>query len=215
MLELQPKNYEASIGLGVALRGNKKIDAAETQYNAAQRLDPSQRVQLLQPGPALPGLQGRPEAVLQKAQDYYRQFLGHASGATSESLKSEAEKRIKDIDEIYVALEEAAKMQAEAEEMQRKAEAQQKEMEEKMKKQEADEKAAADKAAADKAAADKAAVEKTAADRTAATKAAVEKGAAGDKAAAGRCPRATSPQETRSPRAAKRARRRSRDSGKL
>ena len=57
---------------------------------------------------------------------------------TPDGLKREAEKRIKDIDEIYVALDEAAKMQAEAEEMQRKAEAQQKEMEEKMKKQEAE-----------------------------------------------------------------------------
>ena len=57
--------------------------------------------------------------------------------ARSESLKKEAEKRIKDIDEIYVALEEAAKMQAESEAMQKKAEEQQKKMEEEMKKQEA------------------------------------------------------------------------------
>src|ERR1700753_3912275 len=28
-LKMQPKNYEAAIGLGVALRGNKKIDDAE------------------------------------------------------------------------------------------------------------------------------------------------------------------------------------------
>jgi hypothetical protein len=35
-IKLQPKNFEASIGLGVALRGNKKIDEAEAQYNTAK-----------------------------------------------------------------------------------------------------------------------------------------------------------------------------------
>jgi hypothetical protein len=44
----------------------------------------------------------RPEAALQKAQDYYRQFLGHTSNSTSARLARSRE-RIKDIDEIYVA----------------------------------------------------------------------------------------------------------------
>jgi hypothetical protein len=54
----------------------------------------------------------------------------------------EAKKRIKDIDELFVALAEAAKLQKEAEEMQRKAEEQQKKMElELQKMQEAERKA--------------------------------------------------------------------------
>jgi tetratricopeptide (TPR) repeat protein len=143
VLESQPKSYEASIGLGVALRGGKKIDEAETQYMAAQKLDPSNPSSYFNLGLLYQEYKDGQKPTLQKAQSYYRQFLSHASSTTGDSLQREAQKRIKDIDEIYVALEEAAKMQAESEEMQRKAEAQQKEMEEKMKKQDAEEAAAA------------------------------------------------------------------------
>ncbi len=146
VLELQPKNFEAAIGLGVALRGNKKIDEAETQYNTAEKLDPSSPWSYFNLGLLYQDYKDGQKPSLHKAQDYYRQFLGHTNEKTPESFKRDAEKRIKDIDEIYVALDEAAKMQAEAEEMQRKAEEQQKQMEEQMKKQEADEAAAAAKA---------------------------------------------------------------------
>lgn len=182
VLQLQPKNYEASIGLGVALRGNKKIEDAESQYNSAQKLDPSNASAYFNLGLLYQDYKDGQKPALHKAQDYYRQFLSHVGGNTPDSLKREAEKRIKDIDEIYVALDEAAKMQAEAEEMQRKAEEQQKKMEEEMKKMEEKEKADAAKAASDKAAADKAATEKGAAgaDKGAADKAAA--GGAGEKA---------------------------------
>jgi tetratricopeptide (TPR) repeat protein len=143
VLEMQPKNYDAAIGLGVALRGNKKIDEAETQYNTAEKLDPSNPWSYFNLGLIYQDYKDGQKPSLHKAQDYYRQFLGHANEKTPDSFKKEAEKRIKDIDEIYVALDEAAKMQAEAEEMQKKAEEQQKQMEEQMKKQEADEAAAA------------------------------------------------------------------------
>jgi Tfp pilus assembly protein PilF len=172
VMKLQPKNFEAAIGLGVALRGNKKIDDAETQYKAAEHLDPSNPSSYFNLGLLYQDYKDGQKPALHTAQDYYRQFLGHAKSDTPESLKREAEKRIKDIDEIYVALDEAAKMQAEAEEMQRKAEEQQKEMEEKMKQQEAADKAAADKAAADKAAGDKAGADKGGADKGGADKAA-------------------------------------------
>jgi len=162
VIKLQPKNFEAAIGLGVALRGNKKIDEAETQYNSAKGLDPSQGASYFNLGLLYQEYKDGQKPALQKAQDYYRQFLGHTSNSTSDSLKREAEKRIKDIDEIYVALEEAAKMQAESEAMQKKAEEQQKKMEEEVKKMEAAEKAANEKAASDKAAGDKAAADKAA-----------------------------------------------------
>jgi len=145
-LKMQPKNYEASIGLGVALRGNKKIDEAESQYTAAQKLDSANPSSYFNLGLLYQDYKDGQKPSLHKAQDYYRQFLSHVSGSTPDHLKREAEKRIKDIDEIYVALDEAAKMQAEAEEMQRKAEEQQKQMEVQMKKQEADEAAAKAKA---------------------------------------------------------------------
>lgn len=147
-LKLQPKNYEAAIGLGVALRGNKKIDDAESQYKAAQKLDSGNPSSYYNLGLLYQDYKDGQKPSLHQAQDYYRQFLSKASGSTPDGLKKDAEKRIKDIDEIYVALDEAAKMQAEAEEMQKKAEEQQKQMEEQMKKQEAEEKAAAAKAGA-------------------------------------------------------------------
>src|SRR4029078_4839712 len=159
VIKLQPKNFEASIGLGVALRGNKKIDEAEAQYNSAKGLDPSQGATYFNLGLLYQEYKDGQKPSLQKAQDYYRQFLGHTTNSTSDSLKREAQKRIKDIDEIYVALAEAEKMQREAEEMQKKAEEQQKKMEQQMKKPRAAQrkKAEADKAAAEgkKAGADK------------------------------------------------------------
>jgi len=176
VIKLQPKNFEASIGLGVALRGNKKIDEAEAQYNVAKGLDPSQGGSYFNLGLLYQEYKDGQKPSLQKAQDYYRQFLGHQSGGTSQSLVKEAEKRIKDIDEIYVALEEAAKMQAESEAMQKKAEEQQKQMEEQMKKQEEEEKK---KAEADKAAAE---AKKAGGDKGAAATAGGDK--AGDKGAA-------------------------------
>jgi tetratricopeptide (TPR) repeat protein len=151
VLELQPKNYEAAIGLGVALRGGKKVEEAEAQYNAAQKIDPSSPWSYFNLGLLYQDYKDGQKPALHKAQDYYREFLGHANEKTPDSFRKDAEKRIKDIDEIYVALDEAAKMQAEAEEMQKKAEEQQKQMEEQMKKQEADEAAAKAKADADKA----------------------------------------------------------------
>jgi Flp pilus assembly protein TadD len=152
VLQLQPKNYEAVIGLGVALRGNKKIDEAETQYTAAQKLDSSNPSSYFNLGLLYQDYKGGDKPVLQKAQEYYRQFLGKANGGTSDGLRKDAEKRIKDIDETFVALAEAAKLQAEAEEMQKKAEEQQKKMEEEMKKQEAAEAASKGGAAAPAAA---------------------------------------------------------------
>ena len=145
VLQAQPKNYEAMIGLGVALRGNKKIEEAEKQYLAAQELDPSNPSSYFNLGLLYQDYKDGQKPALQKAQDYYRQFLGKINGSTPDGLRRDAEKRIKDIDEIYVALAEAAKLQAEAEEMQRKAEEQQKQMEEQMKKMQADEAAAAAK----------------------------------------------------------------------
>jgi tetratricopeptide (TPR) repeat protein len=147
-LKMQPKNYEASIGLGVALRGNKKIDDAEEQYKKAQKLDSDNPSSYFNLGLLYQDYKDGQKPALHQAQDYYRQFLSHARGNTPDGLKRDAEKRIKDIDEIYVALDEAAKMQAEAEEMQKKAEEQQKQMEEQMKKQEEQEKAEKAKAEA-------------------------------------------------------------------
>ncbi len=137
VLGAQPKNYEANIGLGVAFRGNRKFDEAEQQYMTAQKLDSNRAESYFNLGLLYQEYKGSDKPTLQKAQQHYRDFI---SRTRDSKMRNAAEKRIKDIDEMFSALAEAAKMQAEAEELQRKAEQQQKEMEEKMKKQEEDEK---------------------------------------------------------------------------
>lgn len=135
----QPRNYDAMIGLGVALRGNRKFDEAEQQYLAAQKLDPNRADSYFNLGLLYQEYKGSEKPTLQKAQQYYRDFIQRSNGS---KLKGEAQKRIKDIDELFVALEEARKLQEEAERLQKQAEEQQKKMEEELKKQEAAEKAA-------------------------------------------------------------------------
>jgi tetratricopeptide (TPR) repeat protein len=138
VLKAKPRNYEAIIGLGVALRGNRKLDEAEAKYNEARNLDPQRPDSYFNLGLLYQEYKaGSDKPMLQKAQGYYRDFL---SKTNDPKARKGAEKRIKDIDEVFVALDEAAKMMKEAEEMQRKAEEQQKKMEEEMKRMEAEEK---------------------------------------------------------------------------
>jgi Tfp pilus assembly protein PilF len=133
----QPRNYEAVIGLGVALRGNRKFEEAEQQYLAAQRIDPGRADSYFNLGLLYQEYKGSERPTLEKAQQFYREYLSRANGASSAGgrMRRDAEKRIKDIDELFVALAEAAKLQREAEEIQRKAEEQQKKMEEEMRRQ--------------------------------------------------------------------------------
>jgi len=130
----QPRNYEAVIGLGVAQRGGRKFEEAEQSYLAAQKIDPSRADSYFNLGLLYQEYKGSERPTLEKAQGYYRDFLSRAGGADPR-LRRDAEKRIKDIDELFVALAEAAKLQREADEIQRKAEEQQKKMEEEMKRQ--------------------------------------------------------------------------------
>jgi tetratricopeptide (TPR) repeat protein len=149
VIAAQPKNYEAIIGLGVALRGEKKLDEAEAEYNRAKSLDGQRAEAYFNLGLLYQEYKaGSDKPMLQKAQQYYRDFISRTSAA---KLRDDAKKRIKDIDEVFVALEEAAKMMKEAEELQRKAEEQQKKMEEELKRQQEAEKQQQDDAAAKKA----------------------------------------------------------------
>jgi len=140
----QPANYEAVIGLGVALRGNKKAEEAEQTYVAAQKIDANNPKSYFNLGLLYQDYKGGQKPELQKAQQYFRDFIAK-SGAGD--LKKDAQKRIKDIDEMFVALEEAAKMQAEYEKMLKEQEEQQKQMQEEEKKQQAAAGPAADPAA--------------------------------------------------------------------
>jgi Flp pilus assembly protein TadD len=137
VLKSQANNYDAAIGLGVALRGNRKFDEAEQQYLTAQKLNPQGPDSYFNLGLLYQEYKTMDKASLQKAQQFYRDFLGRNASAQK---RKEAEKRIKDIDDTMAALDEAAKMQKEAEEMQRKQEQQDKEMQEQLKKMQEQEK---------------------------------------------------------------------------
>ncbi len=133
VLKAQPKNYEATIGLGVALRGNKKVDEAEQQYVAAQKLAPQNPDSYFNLGVLYQEYKGvGDKGALQKAQQYYRDYVGKSG-----PRRKEAERRIKDIDDMFSAIAESEKMQKEAEVMQRQMEEQQKKMEEELRKQQA------------------------------------------------------------------------------
>ncbi len=142
VLAAQPKNYEAIIGLGVALRGGRKVDDAEAQYLSAQKLDPQNPASYFNLGLLYQDYKGGDKPTLQKAQQYYRDFLGHASSGATAQQRKDAGKRIKDIDELFVALEDAAKLQKEADEIQRKDAEQQRKNEEELKKMQEQEKKA-------------------------------------------------------------------------
>jgi tetratricopeptide (TPR) repeat protein len=136
----QPRNYEAAIGLGVALRGSRKYEEAEQQYRAAQKIDPARADTYFNLGLLYQEYKGSERPTLEKAQQFYREYLGRAGGSNATRMRRDAEKRIKDIDELFVALAEAKKLQEEADRIQAQSEAQQKKMEEEMKRQDEAEK---------------------------------------------------------------------------
>lgn len=141
VLKLKPDNIDATIGLGVALRGEKKFDEAETYYKKALALDakncsiPYNLGLLYQDYKADPTGQN---ANLKQAQEFYRQYV-NCQKSTPRKVE-DANRRIKDIDETFVAIENAKKMEAETKAMQEEAEKQQKQMEEQMKAQQEAEK---------------------------------------------------------------------------
>jgi tetratricopeptide (TPR) repeat protein len=141
VLALQPNNFDAQVGLGVALRGQKKIDEAEAAYKKAQQLDSKACAIAYNLGLLYQDYKNSEDNKhLRQAQDFYRQYV--QCGKTVKAKVDDANRRIKDIDDTFVALaeqkkmaEEAAKIQAEAEKMQKEMEAQQKAQEDAAKKQ--------------------------------------------------------------------------------
>ena len=76
VLKAQPNNYDAAIGLGVALRGNRKFDEAEQQYLTAQKLNPQGPDSYFNLGLLYQEYKTMDKTSLQKAQQFYRDFLG-------------------------------------------------------------------------------------------------------------------------------------------
>jgi hypothetical protein len=119
------------IGLGVALRGQRKIKEAEAQYNEAAKMDPRNCAVPYDLGLLYQDYMSGSEQELRKAQTYYRDFSSRCSSTADKDKIQDADRRSKNIDETFKAMQEAKVLEAEA----ARIEAQQKAQEEQMKKQ--------------------------------------------------------------------------------
>jgi len=136
VLKLDPKNFDAAMGMGVAQRGLKKIDDAESWYNKASEIDPKRCDVQYNLGVLYQDYKSDPaNANLNKAKDLFSKF--RSCGSSNTKKVADAERRMKDIDDTFVAIEQSKKMEAEAKAQQAEMEAQQKQMLEQQKAQEA------------------------------------------------------------------------------
>lgn len=133
VLKKQPQHLDATIGMGVALRGQRKPDEAESWYNKALQIDPKSCGVFYNLGLLYQDYKSGSEADLKKAQEIYNKYL--ACGRTDTEHVADSKRRIKDIDDTFKAIEEQKKLEAEMKAMQAEAERQQKLMEEQMKQQ--------------------------------------------------------------------------------
>jgi Tfp pilus assembly protein PilF len=134
VLKLDPKSFDATIGMGVASRGLKKIDEAESWYKKAADLDPHSCAVQYNLGVLYQDYKSDPNnANLNQAKDYLSKYRS-CSNADQKKV-ADAERRMKDIDDIFTALEQQKKMEAEVKEQQAEMEKQQKAMEEQQKQQ--------------------------------------------------------------------------------
>jgi tetratricopeptide (TPR) repeat protein len=112
VIQRRPTDVEAMIGLAVALRGEKKIDAAEAMYKKIAAIDPRNSAVPFNLGLIYQDYKDSQEPTLLKARDHFNEFL--ARGGAGDKV-NEARRRIKNIDDIIAANREAQKLQAEAE----------------------------------------------------------------------------------------------------
>lgn len=131
-LDAQPTDkqqlFQATMGMGVALRGLDKFDDAEQWYTKAKEVDPQACAVSYNLGVLYQDYkQASDNSNLNKAKGYFNEFTACGQGGKASSAKlADATRRIKDVDDYFTALAEAKKMEEEAEALQKQAEAQQK-----------------------------------------------------------------------------------------
>jgi Tfp pilus assembly protein PilF len=136
VLKLDSKNFDATIGMGVASRGLKKVDEAESWYKKAADLDPKNCAVQYNLGVLYQDYKSDPSnGNLNTAKDLLSKY--RSCGNADPKKSADAERRMKDIDEVFAALEQQKKMEADLKVQQEEMERQQKAMEEQQKAQEA------------------------------------------------------------------------------
>lgn len=136
VLKLDPKNFDATIGMGVASRGLKKVDEAESWYKKAASLDPNNCAVQYNLGVLYQDYKTDPNNTnLNTAKDFLSKY--RSCGNADPKKAADADRRMKDIDEVFAALEQQKKMEAELKAQQEEMERQQKAMQEQQKAQEA------------------------------------------------------------------------------
>ena len=125
VLKKVPNHFDATVGMGVALRGQRKADEAEQWYNKALQVqvDPKiePRLEVKKCGVFYNlGLlyqdykNGSPDDM-NKSKDYYKKFMA-CEKADQEHI-TDSNRRIKDIDDTFKALEEQKKLEEELKKM--------------------------------------------------------------------------------------------------
>ena len=116
VIELQPKNYDAYIGLGAALRGLKDLDGAEAQYKKAKDLDPRRGEAFYNLGVLYKDFRASKQDDLKAslgtyntAKDYFRQFQDKTG---DEADKAEAKEQVTVIDKTTAQIQNFLKAQA-------------------------------------------------------------------------------------------------------
>jgi tetratricopeptide (TPR) repeat protein len=135
VLKLDPKNLDATIGMGVASRGQKKMEEAESWYKKASDLDPKNCAIQYNLGVLYQDYKTTADnSNLNTAKDFFSKYK--SCGTTAVDKVRDAERRMKDIDDMFAALEAQKKMEAELKVQQEEMEKQQKQMMEQQKQQE-------------------------------------------------------------------------------
>jgi tetratricopeptide (TPR) repeat protein len=156
-LELQPKSFDATVGLGVAYRGLEQKDKAEEFYNKAKELDPNRAEPYYNLGLLYQDFKDSSVDQVKKARSYYEQFLSKAGGQDRykhvvddikrrcKTIKGQRRPNDKCISGRFQNIEDylrALKDMEEMERLQKESERQQAELEAQQKKEEAQNKGA-------------------------------------------------------------------------
>jgi tetratricopeptide (TPR) repeat protein len=127
------QQFDATIGMGVALRGQRRIDEAEKWYAKAKEVDARSCAVAYNLGVLYQDYKSGSEGDLKQAEKLFNEF--NACGKAEPEKLKDSTRRIKDIEDTFKAMAEAKKLEEENKKMQEEMEKMQKEQEKQMQQQ--------------------------------------------------------------------------------